>query len=597
MDSSNTTDSIRHRSASSFLFQSRQYTKSMEGLKDSIDNSQGLAVLIGESGAGKSTLCRELHKEYINDDRTESLLLLDPHFDSTADFISALAGLFGSLEREAGTADNQYKENVKKFLFDQAIASKKNILILINKVDTLPDFYLRTLEELYKYHIDAHRFLQVILAGSKKVQKQLSAFHDLSTYVSKYHTLGPMSFQEAKEIIRRQISDETQSKPDRTTFSLAAQWVIFKNAQGYPGRIKDLCQLIFMTLSLHNTNKANWHIAQICAKMLLPEQAVKLQRLRFSVIAVILTVTVVYGISMQSMQETPPRTPPQPAPSQQSEMTTPVPSVSITEGEHQPDSTKQVAVELPPESTPPVEQETIQKLAVKVTPPAMKTEVQEEHIAVPAPQKKPEVTIIVEHPPAEIAMDTGDEYPSSITGIQPTTILGEITVREQETLWDMIRKLYGPHSFNHQNTKTVLMINPAIEELHHISIGDIIKFPAIPVELTKEAENLWWLEFATFNDIASAYRFLKDHANTPPMLIIPKIIKDRTMQFAVIMQENFTKKNDAVKAKRLLTPAIFPEVTLLVGLPEERYYYVKKDHLETPSKPTATAPEPTVTQP
>jgi type II secretory pathway predicted ATPase ExeA len=584
----------------------------MAGLKTSIDTRQGLAVLVGESGAGKATILRELHKEYSNDNKAETLLLLDAHFDSTADFISALAELFGGIEREAGKSDNQYKESVKKFLFDHAVASKKSILILINTADRLPDFCLRTLEEFYKYHIDAHRLLQVILAGSKKIQKKLSAFHDLSTYVSKYHTVGPMSFSEAKEIIRYQISDEAQSKPDKTSFSLLAQWVIFRNAQGYPGRIKDLCQLIFMTIRLHNTNKADWYIAQMCAKMLLPAQANKLQRLQFAVIAVVLIITVVYGISMQSLQEKPGIIAPsmekvaeQPATetppsltetSSQPAITTPAPSASTAEKEQLPDSAEQIAAEIqeehPQESISSSEQAAIREEPVGETP-AMEKETQEEYVeqgkaaTAPVPEEEPKAPVLAGYPSAESTADTGSDYPSSLTGIEPTDILGEITVRERETVGDMIRKLYGPLSFNRKNTKAVLMINPSIDDLRRINIGDTIKFPAIPVVLTGDAENRYWLEFARFNDIADAYRFVRDHANTPPMLIIPEVNTEDPKQFTVLMQENFTEKVDAEKAKKLLIPAIFSEVTILNGLPEEKYYFAKADHLETPSEPTA----------
>ena len=61
---------------------------------------RGLNVVLGEVGTGKSTLCRELRRLLAEDRNLETHLLDDPYFEDPADFLAAVAGLFG-LDAEA----------------------------------------------------------------------------------------------------------------------------------------------------------------------------------------------------------------------------------------------------------------------------------------------------------------------------------------------------------------------------------------------------------------------------------------------------------------------------------------------------------------
>jgi hypothetical protein len=168
---------------------------------------------------------------------------------------------------------------------------------------------------------------------------------------------------------------------------------------------------------------------------------------------------------------------------------------------------------------------------------------------------------------------------STAQGIKPSDIIGTITVREKETLYDMTRKLYGPYQGNQQQARiaAVLRFNPALSSSSRIQIGDSIRFPALPVMLPPDADKQWWLQLAAFADLGEAYRFVRRHANTPPMLIIPALKSKGELRFTIILQEYFTDKDSARKTGKMLTPSTFPETKILAGLQPHKYYYAVRD--------------------
>ncbi|MDX1775379.1 MAG: AAA family ATPase, partial [Desulfobulbales bacterium] len=106
-------------------------------------------------------------------------------------------------------------------------------------------------------------------------------------------------------------------------------------------------------------------------------------------------------------------------------------------------------------------------------------------------------------------------------GVLPE-FLGEIIAIEDETFGDMVRRIYGPYSFNKENVAKVLAVNPGLKNPDTMSVGQKIRFPTILVALTSEAEVVWWVKIITLDNLQSAYRFLRVYSKwTPPMLIIP----------------------------------------------------------------------------
>jgi general secretion pathway protein A len=155
--------------------------------------------------------------------------------------------------------------------------------------------------------------------------------------------------------------------------------------------------------------------------------------------------------------------------------------------------------------------------------------------------------------------------------------LGEITVIEGETFGDMIRKIYGPYSFNNKNVEKVLHVNPDMKSSNSLSIGQKVRFPTILVALTPKAEDVWWVKIISLDNLQSAYRYLRVYSKwSPPMLIIPSRDNAGRVIFNVLLQKYFMDNQSAQTELNNLPESITADAKILHGLDSNTYYYWTK---------------------
>jgi general secretion pathway protein A len=161
--------------------------------------------------------------------------------------------------------------------------------------------------------------------------------------------------------------------------------------------------------------------------------------------------------------------------------------------------------------------------------------------------------------------------------VEPPEFLGDIITGNGETFGDMIRRIYGPWSFNPENVKKVMAVNPELKSPEQLYVGHKIRFPAIPVGLTPKAAEVWWVRITTLDDIQSAYRFLREYRKSaPPLLIIPSREDSGRILMNVLLEEYFTNEESARKAIHSLPPTITPQAEALHGLNPAIFYFRMK---------------------
>jgi general secretion pathway protein A len=152
--------------------------------------------------------------------------------------------------------------------------------------------------------------------------------------------------------------------------------------------------------------------------------------------------------------------------------------------------------------------------------------------------------------------------------------LGEIITIEEETFGDMVRRLYGPYSFNQENMKKILVVNPQMKNPDKISIGQKIRFPTILITLTHKAPEAWWVKLITLKDLQNAYRFLRVYSEwAPPMLIIPSKNNAGEVLYNVILQEYYTDQQAAQDKISSLPASVTADAKAIHGLDSNSYYY------------------------
>ena len=141
----------------------------------------------------------------------------------------------------------------------------------------------------------------------------------------------------------------------------------------------------------------------------------------------------------------------------------------------------------------------------------------------------------------------------------------------------MIRRIYGPWSFNPENVNTVLGVNPNLKSPELLQVGQKILFPTIPVKLTPKADEVWWIRIATLNNIESAYRLLRKHRkSTSPLLIIPSRDDSDQVMMNILLEEYFMNKEAAQETIQALPDVFKAQAEILYGLNPKIFYYQVK---------------------
>jgi general secretion pathway protein A len=163
--------------------------------------------------------------------------------------------------------------------------------------------------------------------------------------------------------------------------------------------------------------------------------------------------------------------------------------------------------------------------------------------------------------------------------VEPPEYLGDIITAPGENFGDMVRRIYGPWSFNPENVKTVLAVNPNLKSPEFLQVGHKIRFPSIPVTLTPKAEEVWWVRIITFDDIQRAYRFLRKYRkSTPPLVIIPSRDESDQIRMNILLEEYFMDKASAQKAIQALPDVTTGQAEILHGLSPATFYYRMKQN-------------------
>jgi general secretion pathway protein A len=763
------------------LYLSQPIREGVEKLTHSIRLGAGLHVVVGNKGSGKTTLLGQLSEKFSADKNTIVLTINNPQYSNLQQFLTALAGPFKTIKVSSGIDDKKFQEAFNTFFHKQCLQEKKNVLLLIDNGQTLPDFCLQALNTLYDHHTDCRRMLQTVICGEPSLQKKIKSISEVNSRVVFTILLKSFSFKESKELIRFHI-ERAAANPDSppALFNTLSQWAIYRMTQGDPEQIIDLCHLIVITLIIENKKKANWFMTLRCANLLIPKRAKKLQLIRAGTLSSLIVLMLVFGLGSEQMKtnmappaKKPARPPvakkaappkpqpqkvakveeavqPEPEPAKESAVS-PSAEKDITAiiekaAQKQPEITEEVAaIPQPAEEklateTPPADQiaavteapvqeravtakiqvpaePTIETVPVAPEPeqvveiaqivsPAIKERRQvkpgdtflvmiqkvygpghlkphfinqviaanpqlrnPENLAVgddvffPVLAAKDErIVAVMKEKPVDEVKKTGSlaskkldrelqpadsldllgkltvqpgetlgklirgiygpfsfnqDYTNKVLAVNPQLrnpghlevgetvyfpdlpvadeiglpakpqsvasrgetpeFLGEITAIEGETFGDMIRKIYGPYSFNNKNVKKVLLVNPDMKSSNSMSIGQKVRFPTILVALTPKAADVWWVKIISLDNLQNAYRYLRVYSKwSPPMLIIPSRDKAGRVIFNVLLQKYFMDNQSAQTALNDLPDSITADAKILHGLDSNTYYYWTK---------------------
>jgi len=554
----------------------------IEKLSNNIFLGAGLQLVIGPDGLGKTTLLNQLALKFRENNKAVVLLIHNPQFRDLRHFLITTAGIFKTINEPAGFDDNIFQEAFNSFFYKLCREEKKIVLLLFDNGQDLPDFCLQAINSFYDYHPDCKRYLQTIICGEPEFQKKISGDNTINKYVYFATTPKPFNFRDIRNLIRFHLKNTTTYHGYPTVlFSLPSQWLVYRMTQGHPQKTIDLLHLIILTLAIGNQKNSDWFMALRSAKLLFPKRAMKLQIVRTTSLSGLIVFMLVLGLwskgfvtqeiyrqENQSKMAVEQKIQSQKAQSVTNNIETQEIIFQDQDKQAQPEVAK-IKKKTPPPVLPVEKQ--APEVQTFVTPA-----IGDEQVA-----KQPDQTRVSESQLNMVSVQEHQQEDSQgplRNGVKPPENLGAIITAPGENLGDMIRRIYGPWSFNPENVKTVLGVNPDLKSPELLQVGQKILFPTIPVKLTPKADEVWWVRIATLNNIQSAYRLLRMHRKSiAPLLIIPSRDDSNQVLLNILLEEYFMDKESAQQTIQALPDVFKAQAEIMYGLNPKTFYYRVKE--------------------
>ena len=201
-----------------------------------IQSGEGFIKIIGEVGSGKTLLCRKLLNSL--DDHVHTAYIPNPDLSP--------AGLRRMLAQELGVdAHSRISSQDALTLITKRLlelkASGKNVVLIIDEAQALPDESLEALRLLTNLETEKEKLLQIVLFGQPELDDRLNRyqFRQLKQRITFSYYLQPVKWAELNNYIchRLAIAGYTQG----SIFSSRAMRLLFRRSHGMPRLINVLC--------------------------------------------------------------------------------------------------------------------------------------------------------------------------------------------------------------------------------------------------------------------------------------------------------------------------------------------------------------------
>jgi general secretion pathway protein A len=291
-----------------FLFQLPQYSDCLQKLELAVRLRRGINVVIGDIGTGKTTLCRKLIQNFSStsadsvETEIATHLLLDPAFNSAAEFLHTVALMLGIKDlNEDFKSEWHLKERIKDYLFEKGVDEKRIVVLIIDEGQKIPENCLEILREFLNYETNKFKLLQIIIFAQREFQTVLEKKPNLLDRVNLLFHLRPLNFSQMKAMINYRLSVARDFEKSPSLFSLGGFVAIYIATGGYPRKVVFLCHQVVLKMIIRGKKKAGWFLVRSCRSEMKSPLYRKLGWALAGLLLIIIVGISVSAISLQSI--------------------------------------------------------------------------------------------------------------------------------------------------------------------------------------------------------------------------------------------------------------------------------------------------------
>jgi len=222
-----------------YFYESAQHRVALTKLKDAIDTSKGLSVVIGDIGLGKTFLSRKL-TEYLQEreDQYEASLFIVIHHEVTVSWL--LKVLASHLGLETLPEDKTAIISLICRKLVEVDQSGKKSVVLMDEAHMLQSREIyEELRGLLNVEVDNHKVFNIVLFAPPELEKYMALDPPLVSRIGLKITLQPLTQEEVAEYIAHRLRVAGAA---RDLFSPEAAQMVHRFSQGVPRLINTICE-------------------------------------------------------------------------------------------------------------------------------------------------------------------------------------------------------------------------------------------------------------------------------------------------------------------------------------------------------------------
>ncbi|OIO00502.1 MAG: hypothetical protein AUJ49_09810 [Desulfovibrionaceae bacterium CG1_02_65_16] len=231
-----------------FLLATRQHATCLQELEISLRLRRGLNVVTGDIGTGKTTLCRSLLRIFAADAATDVHLLLDPHFETSEEFLRVILTSVSGLAPDPELGLWGLKEALKQQLFRLGMVEKRLVILVIDEGQKISPANLEILREMLNYETNTAKLLQIVIFGQRELEPTLAAMPNLTDRINVHRRLSPLRFGETRAMIRHRLTVASGGAAPRVRFTWPAVALIHLAGGGSPRKTVRLCHMALLEM-------------------------------------------------------------------------------------------------------------------------------------------------------------------------------------------------------------------------------------------------------------------------------------------------------------------------------------------------------------